>query len=934
MPATNDRLVRMNFKNKLRSHGLGGLIGCASIFALACALLIFDSHLSRLLTRSSYEWSFDLARFTRPKLSGSDVVIVYMDEDSYTSLKQPLNAPWDRALHARLIDRLKNEGAKAVVMDIVFSDPGPDEKADRLLAEAIRSNGRVVLAADYNKAEAYNANEVKATVKKTTPLFPPFEEAAAIVGLAQLEPDDDFLVRRHLHFLNRDLPPSLSWATAQMLNLKVTQNPAEQWAEKWVYYYGPPETVPHVSYKQALEPDGVKPDFFRNKIVFIGARPITGTFIEKRDELRSPYASQNREFLFMPMVEIHATEFLNLLREDWLKRPSPAAGIAILVLSTLLFGFGLLLVRPWVATAISLLGILAVVLVAGSFFTQKHLWFPWMIIVAVQIPCALLWSILFRFLEWYVQRRRLEAERRQADLQIREQAALLDKAQDAIIVHDLNWRAQYWNQSAERLYGWTFEEVKPKDLRVDVFKTDEGKLLEALQTALAKNEWSGELNQSTKAGKQLIVQSRWTLVRDDQGRPKSVLVINTDVTEQKKLESQFLRTQRMESIGTLAGGIAHDLNNVLAPILMGVELMKMKAPDEYSLKMLNTMAGSAKRGSDMVKQVLSFARGVEGDRTVLQISHLIREMQKIVKETFPKTIDFQTNVEDIWPVLGDATQIHQIILNLCVNARDAMPEGGKILVEAKNVSLSEAEAKKNLGARPINYVLLRVTDTGTGIPPEIIDKIFEPFFTTKEIGKGTGLGLSTVISIIKSHGGFLDLKSEVGKGTSFNVHLPAVAAPVPLPSAPTPPEALWGKGETVLVVDDEPSVLELTKSILNHYGYKVVTAINGADALALYSQCQETIRVVIIDMMMPVMDGPTAIRALKQQQPDLQFIAISGLMQSDKLKEQSGGAEISFISKPFHTESLLKQLRKLLTPGTANSVPPHRPRRVAPELVA
>ncbi|MDB6112201.1 MAG: hybrid sensor histidine kinase/response regulator, partial [Pedosphaera sp.] len=401
-----------------------------------------------------------------------------------------------------------------------------------------------------------------------------------------------------------------------------------------------------------------------------------------------------------------------------------------------------------------------------------------------------------------------------------------------------------------------------------------------------------------------------------------------------KLEAQVLRTQRMASIGTLAGGIALDLNNVLAPILMGVELMKMKAPDEYSLKMLNTMSSSAKRGSDMVKQVLSFARGQEGDRTVLQISHLIREMQKIVKETFPKTIDFQTQVDDISPVLGDATQIHQIILNLCVNARDAMPDGGKILVEARNVSLSEEQAKRHLGARPINYVLLSVRDTGTGIPPEIIDKIFEPFFTTKEIGKGTGLGLSTVISIIKSHGGFLDLQSEVGKGTSFNVHLPAAAAPVPLPSAPTPPQALWGKGETILVVDDEPSVLDLTKSILCHYGYKVVTAIHGADAIALYSQSRETIKVVIIDVMMPVMDGPTAISALKQQQPDLQFIAISGLMQSDKLKQQLDGAEVSFLPKPFDTEKLLKELRRLLALRTSPSTTSPRPVQRHPELVA
>src|SRR5437588_2256631 len=273
------------------------------------------------------------------------------------------------------------------------------------------------------------------------------------------------------------------------------------------------------------------------------------------------------------------------------------------------------------------------------------------------------------------------------------------------------------------------------NLRTDLFKTDDAKMLEALQNALAKGEWLGELKQTAKGAKRLIVKSRWTLVRDTEGRPKSVFVINTDVTEQKNLEAQFLRTQRMESIGTLAGGIAHDLNNVLSPIVMGVELMKLKVSDEGSKKLLTTMASSAKRGSDMVKQVLTFARGQTGERSILQLTHLVREMQKIAKETFPKTIEFEIDLENPAPIVADATQIHQIILNLCVNARDAMPDGGKITVAARNVTLSVAEAARFHDAKAISYVRLSVTDTGTGIPPEIIDKIFEPFFTTKEIGK-------------------------------------------------------------------------------------------------------------------------------------------------------------------------------------------------------
>src|SRR5438445_2371102 len=549
----------MNFKGKLFSYRMGGLVSSILLFVIAFAVLVFDSRLSWTLTRASYNSSFDLCKFARPDLSASEVVIIYIDEDSLKELNKSLLVPMKRSFHAALLERLKRDGAKAVVMDIVFSDAG-NENDDTRFTDAIRSNGRVVLGVDYNPEEE-NAGQQSvglATLKPLTFPYAPFAEAAAANGLVVLHPDDDFLVRQHLHQLAElpGSPPSLSWAAARMLHLRIVQDSGGQLEQRWVYYYGPSGAIPHVSYKQAYYPDGVRPGFFHNKIVFIGARPITSNLTEKRDELRSPYSAGDARFPFMPVVEIHATQFLNLLRGDWLKRPSPGVEIGIVALGALLFGFG-------------------------------------------------------------------------------------------------------------------FEEVKQMNLRTDLFKTDDAKLLEALQNALAKGEWLGELKQTAKGGKRLIVRSRWTLVRDNEGRPKSVFVINTDVTDQKNLEAQFLRTQRMESIGTLAGGIAHDLNNVLSPILMGVELMKTKIQDEYSQKLLTTMAASARRGSDMVKQVLAFARGHAGERSVLQISHLIREMQKIVKETFPKSIDFSAEIEDLWPILGDATQITQIILNLSVHARDA-----------------------------------------------------------------------------------------------------------------------------------------------------------------------------------------------------------------------------------------------------------------------
>ncbi|PYS79830.1 MAG: hypothetical protein DMF66_01330 [Acidobacteria bacterium] len=245
------------------------------------------------------------------------------------------------------------------------------------------------------------------------------------------------------------------------------------------------------------------------------------------------------------------------------------------------------------------------------------------------------------------------------------------------------------------------------------------------------------MRQWTKSGAEITVESRWTLVRDDRGEPQSVLVINTDVTERKKMESQFLRAQRMESIGTLAGGIAHDLNNVLSPILMAVQMLQLKVSDEGAQEWLKILQANAERGADMVKQVLSFARGVEGERVALQPKHLVKDVVKILKDTLPKSVSLSYEVpNDLWMVSADATQVHQVLMNLCVNARDAMPQGGELTLRAENVTLDDSYARMHLEAKPGRYVMLTVTDTGAGIPSEVISRIFEPFFTTKETGKG------------------------------------------------------------------------------------------------------------------------------------------------------------------------------------------------------
>ncbi|MBD1844420.1 response regulator [Cyanobacteria bacterium FACHB-63] len=504
---------------------------------------------------------------------------------------------------------------------------------------------------------------------------------------------------------------------------------------------------------------------------------------------------------------------------------------------------------------------------------------------------------------------RYAIERKRAEQKIREQAALLDIATDAILVQDLDRRILFWNKGAERLYGWCAAEIVGRTYE-SLSPNSEFAPEEAQRILFEQGEWSGELQRTTKSGKTVTVESRWSLVRDDDDQPKSILVVSTDVTEKKKLEAQFLRVQRMESIGTLASGLAHDLNNILTPILATAQLLQFKFPhlDERNQRLLKMLETNAKRGAALVKQVLLFARGVEGEQAVLQLEPLILETQQIVEETFPKSITIDTKIAgSLWSIGGNATQLHQVLMNLCVNARDAMPNGGTLTISAENQLVDQAYAQTNLDARVGSFVKLTVADTGTGIAPEIIDRIFEPFFTTKEIGKGTGLGLSTVLGIIKGHGGFVSVNSKVGQGTQFSLFLPAVMAMnVQEPQAA---EILSGHEELVLIVDDEAAIRESSKALLEAYHYQVLTAANGSEAIALYHQHQKDIQVVLVDMMMPVMDGATTIDRLYEINSQVKVIAISGMVsrsQTAATKEAD-----RFLQKPYTAEELLSTMRQV-----------------------
>ncbi|MCX9010578.1 MAG: ATP-binding protein [Candidatus Methanoperedens sp.] len=503
--------------------------------------------------------------------------------------------------------------------------------------------------------------------------------------------------------------------------------------------------------------------------------------------------------------------------------------------------------------------------------------------------------------------------RARAEEKIREQAALLNNAHDAIIVRDMEDGIIYWNKGAAYLYGWTAEEAIGKNAVELLYQEISPALTDAQKSVLERDEWSGELHQVAKGGKELIVESHWTLMRSRKGRPKSILTINTDITGRQMLEAQFLRAQRTESIGRLAGGIAHDLNNMMTPIMLSLQMLREKLTDDKSRRLIDVLEKNAQRSTDLIKQVMSFSRGVEGERETLLIGDLITEIENIVKETFPRSIEIITHIPaDLWSVAGDATQLHQVLMNLCVNARDAMPEGGILSISAGNAFVDEEFSYTNIDARVGPYTVITVSDTGTGIPPGILDKIFEPFFTTKEVGKGTGLGLSTSITIVKSHGGFIDVHSKAGVGTTFNIYLPAIKAGTQKeePEPRIRSEEHSGKGEAILVIDDEAPILETTRTTLQTNGYRVITASNGVEAVSLYAQNRDEVKAVLLDMMMPFMDGPACIRALRQINPGIKIIAVSGQSEKDRFSKIPERVNV-FLSKPYTAETLLKTIHEI-----------------------
>ncbi len=493
---------------------------------------------------------------------------------------------------------------------------------------------------------------------------------------------------------------------------------------------------------------------------------------------------------------------------------------------------------------------------------------------------------------------------------------LFEFAPDATVMTNSEGHVEMVNQRAELLFGYQRSELvgQPIEKLIPASSRDGHVALrqQFLSAATPRAMGAGRANIRgvKKDGTEFPIDVSLSPLESDNGT--SVVAAIRDVTERERAQRMMLRSQRLGRIGTLAGGVAHDLNNVLAPILMITELLRMQHPD--AVELIDTVESSAKRGAEMVRQLLTFARGVEGARLLVQPQHLLAEMEKIIRGTFPKNIQVRNTCAAILrPILGDVTQLHQVLLNLCVNARDAMPNGGTLTLGAENTEVDATFANEIPEAKPGPYVVWRVTDTGTGIPPEALDRILEPFFSTKATDQGTGLGLSTCSGIVKSHGGFLRVSTSPGSGSTFAVYLPADVSGASEASLPADAKgAFRGNGEMVLVVDDEAAVRDVASAVLTALNFQVVTATDGAEALSKVAQNRGELRAVITDVHMPHMDGFTLIRVMKRLAPEAGIIITSGHLEEREANEIKALGVSALLDKPFTQGQLVAALKTTL----------------------
>lgn len=500
----------------------------------------------------------------------------------------------------------------------------------------------------------------------------------------------------------------------------------------------------------------------------------------------------------------------------------------------------------------------------------------------------------------------------------------LTVASDAIVITDDQGDIVWANAAFSRMTGYSLDEAmgqNPRDLiKSNVQSRD---FYKKMWDTLTRGEvWDGELVNRRKDGILYHEHMTITPMFGPRGKATHFFAIKQDISEKKSLEEKFLRAQRLESIGTLAGGIAHDLNNILSPILLSGEYLLKDCKDPVHREVIQVMIDSARRGSEIVKQVLSFARGGGNERGPMQARHIVGEVVRVARETFPRSIRIVENVpRGAWSVNANPTQFHQLLLNLMINARDAMPAGGDLRIEAENVELSEETAETlTQKVPPGPYLLLRVKDTGCGMSEETLGMIFDPFFSTKPGDQGTGLGLATVMGILTVHKAGLRVSSEPGQGTCFELYFPATQKPrEPRPASKK--NLPRGTGRHILVVDDEESIRWMLRSSLETLDYHVTLANNATDALETLPKLSPPPDLVLMDVMMPGLDGRKAAHNLRETHPDLPIILMSGILanKSDTARIETG-EEFPFLQKPFTIQELAESVARLAKGKTETKV--------------